>query len=574
MTASSRFDSSRLRPLKDNAGAALRRYPSIPFAALLLIGTAWLVSLAFHGNLWFDEAYSVALARWSFADIVRIGSADVHPVLYYFALHVLYLLFGENLVVYRLFTLAGAVATAALGAGPIRRDDGIRAGLVFCFLALFTPYVAHMAVELRMYSWCGFCVSACFVYGRRIARLALKASGPARSGAPISKPAAGTWAVFFLSSLAAAYLHYYGAIAAFLINVGVLLCLLRVGRDAHRELATLLVGAVAQVLAYLPWLLVALSQINRVMNGFWIKRSLRDFLIQPALFPFTDGWVLEGIGGLFGPGAANVLGTLFFGEAADMHAGALAAGVALTLVVLAGAFTLWRRVPQARSGLALFGFVWGAMVGVSLVRTPVFTFRYLYVVLGPLLLAVSQACSRAAAGRTRGRVPAGVFCLTVALLSLIGAGPLVTSLYSPDNAEPVAFARKEVARSPALQVRTQDPSAMGVFGSAHPPVSLTYEDPWGSSAALEAFAPSVRVVSTRKDGTWLPDAVGREVLFVCRPKKPHTDAGRRAAEQAAARALERAAEGGWRATGIRSWYRPYERVWYVVVRAVSRDAAT
>ena len=45
-----------------------------------------LVAGALHGQIWFDESYSVALARESLADIWRIGAADVHPVLYYVAL--------------------------------------------------------------------------------------------------------------------------------------------------------------------------------------------------------------------------------------------------------------------------------------------------------------------------------------------------------------------------------------------------------------------------------------------------------------------------------------------------------
>ena len=57
--------------------------------ALLVVGLIFLLTGAFHGNVWFDESYSVSIANNSFAEIWDIGSGDVHPVLFYWALHVL-----------------------------------------------------------------------------------------------------------------------------------------------------------------------------------------------------------------------------------------------------------------------------------------------------------------------------------------------------------------------------------------------------------------------------------------------------------------------------------------------------
>ena len=131
--------------------------------ALLVAGSIFLLLLAFPGNIWFDESYSVGIASKSFAEIWRIGSCDVHPVLFYWALHVLYLVFGENVLVYRIFAVAGAIALAALGYTHLRRDLGPAPAVLFSFLCFFTPYIALMAVEIRMYSWATFFVTLCFV---------------------------------------------------------------------------------------------------------------------------------------------------------------------------------------------------------------------------------------------------------------------------------------------------------------------------------------------------------------------------------------------------------------------------
>ena len=136
---------------------------------LLVVGLAFLLTGAFHGNVWFDESYSVSIANNSFAEIWDIGSGDVHPVLFYWALHVLESLFGQNLLVYRLFTIAGIFSLAMLGFTVIRHDFGWKTGLIFSFLALFTPYLAYISVEIRMYSWAIFSVTLCALYAWRIA---------------------------------------------------------------------------------------------------------------------------------------------------------------------------------------------------------------------------------------------------------------------------------------------------------------------------------------------------------------------------------------------------------------------
>lgn len=61
---------------------------------VLALGSAFVLVGAFHGYIWFDESYSVAIANHSFSEIWRIGSGDVHPVLFYWALHALNLVFG------------------------------------------------------------------------------------------------------------------------------------------------------------------------------------------------------------------------------------------------------------------------------------------------------------------------------------------------------------------------------------------------------------------------------------------------------------------------------------------------
>lgn len=77
--------------------------------AIIIIGTIFLSICAFHISLWFDESYSVGIAKHNFADIWVITGNDVHPALYYWALHIIYLIFGNNILAFRLFSVIATV---------------------------------------------------------------------------------------------------------------------------------------------------------------------------------------------------------------------------------------------------------------------------------------------------------------------------------------------------------------------------------------------------------------------------------------------------------------------------------
>ena len=71
--------------------------------AVIILGIIFLSICAFHTTLWFDESYSVAIAKHNFADIWNITGNDVHPPLYYWALHIIFLIFGNNILAFRIF---------------------------------------------------------------------------------------------------------------------------------------------------------------------------------------------------------------------------------------------------------------------------------------------------------------------------------------------------------------------------------------------------------------------------------------------------------------------------------------
>lgn len=72
--------------------------------AVIVIGIIFVSLGAFHSNLWFDESYSVGLARHTFGEIWSIGGHDVHPILYYWMLRIVYLITGGTIMAIEFFS--------------------------------------------------------------------------------------------------------------------------------------------------------------------------------------------------------------------------------------------------------------------------------------------------------------------------------------------------------------------------------------------------------------------------------------------------------------------------------------
>lgn len=141
---------------------------------IIVIGILFLSISLFHENMWFDESYSVGIARHSYAEIWQIGASDVHPIFYYFILKTLSLIFGSNILVFRLFSLVPLGVLAILGFTHIRKDFGEKCGLLFSFLTLFLPVMVRYSGELRMYSWAMLFTSLTAIYAYRIYKQGLK----------------------------------------------------------------------------------------------------------------------------------------------------------------------------------------------------------------------------------------------------------------------------------------------------------------------------------------------------------------------------------------------------------------
>ena len=474
----------------------------LAYVAVFALGVSLLLIGAFHPNIWYDESYSVALARWDWADIWRLDALDVHPPLYYLLLHAVHLCFGDSVLVYRLFSAVGMVATAALGPVLVRRLWGDAEGLVFSALILLLPNFQHMAWQIRMYSWTVFAATLCFLLAVRIARAA-------REG---ERTTFRAWIMFAGASLACAYLHYYGTITAFLVNAGLLVQLLR----ARRGLRAFAVQAMAQVALFLPWLLTLASQVYHVSSGYWITFTFPDSLLDIIFLPFKTDQLWQDD---------------------DIRAALLVVLVVASGLLLVHRFRhcdAWREAalhadeaghPFDRAtvvfGIAIYlGTI--AIVGAASLAMGriVLMYRYLVIPLGPLCVAAALGLSRlgrlvAYDGGSLRPVRLGLRVTGVGfLIACIGIwGAVVAALFDPMTAASVAAVH--AVRDNGATILTDSGRVGGILAALEPHERIVYldftKDAWWEPGVRCAYGDAVHSVDSWGEAF---DQMGDRALFI------------------------------------------------------------
>ncbi len=249
-----------------------------------------LTVLVFDPWLVCDETFTLHVVSLSYADGIDITAHDVHPPLYYIMLKTWLsaLSFGSNniyviTVLSRLFSLVPYVLLVLLCRRNLRGEEWRQQRwlLLLCFCAFYILF--RYGVEIRMYSWAIFFVTAAFLYARN---------------AMHGRDGWTTWIIITLFSVCAAYTHYYG-----LISTAVIWLVLLVWFFLHdrRMLLKWCVCAVIAVLAYMPWVISMLLQVRLTSENYWMSLTARDFisifffLLFPmhALLPFLFVKVLR-----------------------------------------------------------------------------------------------------------------------------------------------------------------------------------------------------------------------------------------------------------------------------------------
>lgn len=241
---------------------------------IIILGIIFILLSAFHENIWFDESYSVAIAKHDFSDIWTITGNDVHPPLYYWMLHIVWMLFGNNIIAFRLFSVLAIVILGILGYTHIRKDFGEKVGILFSFLIYFLPVMCTYSQEIRMYSWSCLIVSLLAIYGYRLYK-----NVKDKTELKIQNR---NLILFGIFSIAACYIHYYALAVAGIVNFFLLIYFIKNRKDNTKIFRNFIILAIIQVILYIPWLLYLKGQVAHVGGGFWISFGVSTFVEIPS----------------------------------------------------------------------------------------------------------------------------------------------------------------------------------------------------------------------------------------------------------------------------------------------------
>ena len=428
---------------------------------IVIVGIIFVSLGAFHSNIWFDEAYSVALSRHDFADIWKIGGHDVHPILYYWLLRIVSLI-SEKIIILRLFSVIPIVILGILGYTHIRKDFGEKTGLIFSALTYFLPIMSVYAQEIRMYSWAVLSVTILAIYAFRISK----------------EDSIKNWIIFFLASIFSIYIHYYGLMAAGLINLFLLFYLVKHKRK--KSVIIILVLGIIQLISYIPWIMYLMMQLKNVSGGFWIKFTFPETLIELGSFQF---W------GNLNKKVAFIASIVVYGyliyiiikekkreKNADFKPAILAILIYLSVVI-------------------------AAVIMTAILKTSIIYYRYLFVITGLYIFAISFILSKEKNNKIL--ICAGIILL---IMSLMNEYKLINKNYGENNLKQVEYLNENIKQDDVfLFVTDYSGFITTTYFTEHKSYFYNIEK-WNVAEAYKAFAPQMETVD---DLEFLKDFDGR-----------------------------------------------------------------
>ena len=228
----------------------------------------------FEFNFWGDEAMSILQARKPTLEIITYAmKTDAHPPVFNLMVSLMTTLFGTSPFVYHLVPFIPYVGILIISVTFVRKYFGTLSAIIFMLLATFLDSATYFIPEVRMYE-----LGAFFVLASYVSLYIVLKNGDKKS-----------FAWFVVTSLFAAYTHYYCLVAVGLFFAG--LFVHYVLRRDWKTFKIYIVASIITILAYLPWVMTSLiNTIERVARDFWIQESMS--LEESILYMFNNSTYL------------------------------------------------------------------------------------------------------------------------------------------------------------------------------------------------------------------------------------------------------------------------------------------
>ncbi|WP_409199381.1 hypothetical protein [Methanobrevibacter sp. DSM 116169] len=357
------------------------------------IGLLYLFIMTYIGltkfGLWYDEIFSLIMIELPFGASIDRAIIDVHPPLYYVIYKVFYKLFvfigfSDVAIVGKIVSLTPFYLLVALAFTKIKKNFGLLVAGLFTLCITTMPQLMFYGVELRMYGWGLFFLTASFVYFYEC----------------IKSPNLKNWAILTILTICSAYTHYFSTIGAFLLY---LLFLIYILFNNKSLIKNWLISSIIAVLSFIPWSFVLLNQFSTIHGDYWIYPITHETIIHYVYFVLSPNDIFIKNNQLLTP---TILGTLFF--------------IAI-LILLIKSFMDRKEMEDNDKFKYYFSFMGilslilliSSGVIISLISSPIFHSRYMVPMLGCFWLGICILLSRFYSKKE-------IFIPIVALILIIG----------------------------------------------------------------------------------------------------------------------------------------------------------
>lgn len=346
---------------------------------LIVIGVIFLIINNTYLYFSFDEAYSIHLVKNSYLEIIKGTSKDAHPPLYYILLKTYVIIVGDSIFALRNFSLLAIFLLLSLSLFPIRQSFGDKSAILYVLFFILLPATQYLSFEIRMYSWCALFLTITVIYAYL----------------SYTERKFKYWVIFTLFATFSIYTHNFG-----LVTVGIIYFLMFIvlffDRGQRQYLKYLSISVIVCVLLYLPWFIVLMNQVGRIVHNSWIPRITIDYILTYPYYIFENGdW-----------------GTF------SLIMSALLPILSIFLIIYS--FVTWTKstILKFYSILCVITFTLISISGLFLsyiLSTPIFIPRYMSLGLGILILGISILFSNIDMSKRKIKYPLLLFSILLLL---------------------------------------------------------------------------------------------------------------------------------------------------------------
>lgn len=227
------------------------RYNNLSYMIFTIL-SLFSISLIFNNNVWFDEAYTLSLIQHNYSEVIEILKSDMHPPLYFISLKFFCEIFGYSILVTKIFSVLGYIATLLLGCTVVKKHFGPDTSMVYMLTIGAIPMSLYFSVQQRSYEWCIFFVTLCFIE----TLLFIKSCKYRHC------------IIFVIAALFAAYNHIYALLA-----VGIIFAFLNIYifTKSKKLIKAIILSDISIIIGYFPWIFPLLYQTEAAAGSFWLK---------------------------------------------------------------------------------------------------------------------------------------------------------------------------------------------------------------------------------------------------------------------------------------------------------------